>query len=367
MTQEYKKDDIPLELPEMLSKHSLGTKYTSKELYAKYAKHRTKTTGSSLYDCLICSIKDPHCETGIYAFDEDCYTDFNDIFDKVIVDYHKIQEKRELAKKNNKPLHISDLDVTKIKGNIDKEVPVVSTRIRVGRNIKGYGLSPGITKKQRLEVESLMKEAFSSLEGDLAGTYYPLQGMKDDVRDQLIKDHFLFKNDDIYLKMAGMHRDWPEGRGIFHNKNKTFLVWVGEEDQLRIISMEAGKDVKGVFDRLVRGINAIEKLLKQKGKEFLFSDDYGYFHTCPTNLGTGMRASVHIDLPNWNKDKKALKERCKELHMQARGAHGETTKDDSGRFDLSNYYRLGYTEVELVQMMINGVNQIWKEEQQKKN
>ena len=50
-----------------------------------------------------------------------------------------------------------------------------------------------------------------------------------------------------------MERDWPEGRGIFHNKDKTFLTWVNEEDQLRIISMQSGGDVRAVFDRLARG------------------------------------------------------------------------------------------------------------------
>ena len=49
-----------------------------------------------------------------------------------------------------------------------------------------------------------------------------------------------------------MERDWPEGRGIFHNEAKTFLVWVNEEDQTRIISMQKGGDVKGVFERLAR-------------------------------------------------------------------------------------------------------------------
>ena len=54
-----------------------------------------------------------------------------------------------------------------------------------------------------------------------------------------------------------MERDWPEGRGIFHNKDKTFLTWVNEEDQLRIISMQKGGDVKGVFERLARGIKEV--------------------------------------------------------------------------------------------------------------
>ena len=55
-----------------------------------------------------------------------------------------------------------------------------------------------------------------------------------------------------------MERDWPEGRGIFHNADKTFLVWVNEEDQLRIISMQQGGDVKGVFERLAKGIKAVQ-------------------------------------------------------------------------------------------------------------
>ena len=88
--------------------------------------------------------------------------------------------------------------------------------------------------------------------GDLSGNYYPLTGMDEGVRQQLVDDHFLFMSGDPNLKVAGMERDWPEGRGIFHNEAKTFLVWVNEEDQLRIISMQKGGDVKGVFERLAR-------------------------------------------------------------------------------------------------------------------
>ena len=116
-----------------------------------------------------------------------------------------------------------------------------------------------------------------------------------------------------------MERDWPEGRGIFHNKDKTFLTWVSrrmgfkldwtfalqvnEEDQLRIISMEMGGDVKGVFSRLARGIKAVEdSVRKESGREFMLDPKYGFIHSCPTNLGTGMRASVHVDLPGYTKE-----------------------------------------------------------------
>merc|ERR1711913_195011 len=162
-------------------------------------------------------------------------------------------------------------------GNVGSDVPVHSVRIRVGRSIQGFDLSPGITKDQRVGVENLMKGAFTKFTGDLAGSYYPLTGMDEKVRQQLVDDHFLFMSGDPNLKVAGMERDWPEGRGIFHNKEKTFLTWVNEEDQLRIISMEKGGDVKKVFDRLSRGIKAVEdSVKKESGQDFMKDEKYGY-------------------------------------------------------------------------------------------
>jgi len=163
-----------------------------------------------------------------------------------------------------------------------------------------------------------------------------------------------------------MERDWPEGRGIFHNDAKTFLVWVNEEDQLRIISMQMGGDVKGVFERLCRGIKGVQdSVKKESGKDFCLDEKYGYIHSCPTNLGTGMRASVHVDLPGWTKhsvDK--LKARCEELHLQPRGTRGESGGQTGHTYDISNKHRLGYSEVELVQKMIDGVNILWKEDKE---
>jgi creatine kinase/arginine kinase len=114
----------------------------------------------------------------------------------------------------------------------------------------------------------------------------------------LIADHFLFKQGDRFLEACGLNRDWPEGRGIFHNDNKTFLVWVNEEDQLRIISMQPGADIFAVFSRLSKAASLIEKEAK-----FAHDDHLGYITSCPTNLGTALRASVHIKLPLLSKHK----------------------------------------------------------------
>merc|ERR1712183_102733 len=342
--------------PEIKSKQSLVAKYVTEPLWEKLGKMETKTSQFTLSKAIACAVQFDNQHCGIYAGDWDSYKDFSEVFDPLIQEYHGISADAK---------HTSDMDATKIKGNINPAAPVHSTRIRVGRSIDGFGLSPGITKDQRLGVEKLMTKAFANLKDDLAGTYFPLTGMNEDVRQQLVDDHFLFVSGDPNLKVAGMERDWPEGRGIFHNKDKTFLTWVNEEDQLRIISMQGGGDVRGVFERLARGIKAVGDSVKtESGKEFTLDPKYGYVHPCPTNLGTGMRASVHIDLPGYTKvGLKVLQARCEELHLQPRGTRGESGGQTGVTYDISNKHRLGYSEVELVQKMIDGVNTLYMEDE----
>merc|ERR1712114_124149 len=341
--------------PEIKSKHSLVAKYVTEPIWEKLNRAKTQTSGFTLAKAIACAVEFNNQHCGIYAGDWDSYKVFSDVFDPLIQEYHGIAADST---------HTSDMDASKIKGTISKEAPVHSTRIRVGRNIDGFGLSPGITKQQRIDVENLMKKAFANLKGDLAGSYFPLTGMGEKVRQQLVDDHFLFVSGDPNLKVAGMERDWPEGRGIFHNKDKTFLTWVNEEDQLRIISMQMGGDVKGVFDRLARGINAVgESVKKESGKDFMLDPKYGFIHSCPTNLGTGMIASVHVDLPGYTKEGlSVLKARCEELKVQPRGTRRESGGQTGITYDISNKHRLGYSEVELVQKMIDGVNTLYKED-----
>merc|ERR1712042_342063 len=341
--------------PNIQSTHSLVAKHVTKEKWEKLGGIKTETTGFTLSQAIACAVEfnDQHC--GIYAGDKDSYEVFKDVFDPIITEYHGLPDSFS---------HTSDMDVGKIEGNINENAPVHSTRIRIGRSIDGFGLSPGITKEQRLAVENLMKSAFGKLSGDLEGKYYPLTGMEEAVRQKLVDDHFLFMSGDKNLKTAGMERDWPEGRGIFHNEAKTFLTWVNEEDQLRIISMQKDGDVRGVFERLARGIKAVGDSVKgESGKDFCLDAKYGYIHSCPTNLGTGMRVSVHVDLPGWTKEGlDPLKKRCEELKVQPRGTRGESGGQTGCTYDISNKHRLGYSEVELVQCMIDGVNTLYAED-----
>merc|ERR1712079_124459 len=350
-------DISPSSFPIIQSRHSLVAKHVTRDKWDKLNTIKTKTSGFTLAKAIACAVEFDNQHCGIYAGDWDSYKDFAPVFDPIIQEYHGISANAT---------HTSDMTVSKIQGNIASDVPVHSCRIRVGRSIDGFGLSPGITKEQRLGVEKLMKTATKSFTGDLAGNYYPLTGMDEKVRQQLVDDHFLFVSGDRNLTVAGMERDWPEGRGIFHNDAKTFLIRVNEEDQLRIISMQKGGDVKGVFERLAKGIKAVQdSVKKESGKDFCLDERFGYIHSCPTNLGTGMRASVHVDLPGWTKEGlEKLQARCEELQLQPRGTRGESGGQTGFTYDISNKHRLGYSEVELVQKMIDGVNTLWQEDKQ---
>merc|ERR1711976_729540 len=341
--------------PNIKSTHSLVAKHVTKDKWDRLGGIKTKTSGFTLGQAIACAVEFDNQHCGIYAGDADSYKDFAEVFDPIILEYHGL-----------KPgfAHTSNMDFNQLKGNINPKAPVHSTRIRVGRSFEGFGLSPGITKEQRTQLENMLKNAFKKLSGELSGTYYPLLGMDEKTRQQLVDDHFLFMSGDPNLKVAGMERDWPEGRGIYHNAAKTFLVWVNEEDQLRIISMQKGGDVKGVFERLARGIQGVEDSIKaESGRKALLDPRLGYLHSCPTNLGTGMRASVHVDLPGWTKEGlPALKARCEELALQPRGTRGESGGQTGITYDISNKHRLGYSEVQLVQTMIDGVNSLYVED-----
>lgn len=331
--------------------NSLCKKHLTQDIFDSLKDITTKESGFTLQRAIQTCVDNQDSGVGIYAGDEDSYTQFAAVIDPVIEEYHGGYTKDKK--------HVSDLDPSHLNvPSMDMSPYIISTRIRVGRNIRGFGLSPGITQKQRAEVESLVTTAFKMLEGELAGTYYPLTGMSEDVRQKLVDDHFLFKKGDRFLESCGANRDWPESRGIYHNNDKTFLTWVNEEDQLRIISMEQGGDFKKVFTRLANGIAAIEKSIKDTaGKEFQFNDHLGYIHSCPSNLGTGMRASVHMKLPKLSATKD-FKQICADLKLQPRGIHGEHSETAGGVYDISNKHRIGYSEVELVQTMMDGVSKL---------
>ncbi|XP_077943269.1 creatine kinase U-type, mitochondrial isoform X2 [Gasterosteus aculeatus] len=320
-----------------------------------YGRLRDKTTPNdwTLDQCIQTGVDNPGHPfiktVGMVAGDEESYEVFAELFDPVIKDRHNGYEPRTMK-------HPTDLDASKITAGMFDERYVLSSRVRTGRSIRGLSLPPACSRSERREVERVAVTALSGLKGDLSGRYYSLGEMSDREQQQLIDDHLLFdKPVSPLLMSAGMARDWPDARGIWHNNEKNFLIWINEEDHTRIISMEKGGNMKRVFERFCRGLKQVEQLIQERGWEFMWNDRLGYVLTCPSNLGTGLRAGVHIRLPILSRDPR-FKRILENLRLQKRGTGGVDTAATGDTVDVSNLDRLGKSEVELVQLVIDGVN-----------
>merc|ERR1712151_1072426 len=329
---------------------SLLHKCLTKDIWEQ-CKDRRDKFGFTFRQAIFSGSKWPNSGGGVYAGSHDSYYAFAPFMDKIIEAYH-----------GHKPTdkHISSMDYNELNCPPfppDEDKMINSTRIRVARNLAAYPLGTCVTPTQRAEIESLVVSALNEFTGELKGKYYSLETMTDSEKKQLIADHFLFKGGDKYLESCGLEREWPKNRGIFHNDAKTFLVWVNEEDQLRIISMQKGSNILQVFKRLSDAAGKIEEKAK-----FANDEHFGYVSTCPTNMGTGLRASVHINLPKLMRNKSLMESIADKYHVQIRGIHGEHTETDDGVFDISNLRRLGRNEVDLVQDMYDGVKALIKEE-----
>ncbi|CAH1792978.1 unnamed protein product [Owenia fusiformis] len=341
------KEDFP-----DLSKHNNWmAKCLTPEIYAQLRDKETPS-GYTLDKIIQTGVDNPGhpfiMTVGAVAGDEESYDVFGPLLDPVIDARHGGYAKD--AK------HKTDMNPANIKGGQLDDKYVLSSRVRTGRSIRGICLPPHCTRAERRAIETIGTDALGSLEGEFSGKYYPLNGMTEAEQDQLIDDHFLFdKPVSPLLTCAGMARDWPDGRGIWHNSAKNFLVWINEEDHYRVISMQKGGNFGEVFTRFCNGINMVEAAIKSKGKEFMWNEHLGYVLTCPSNLGTGLRAGVHLRIPKLSTDAR-LDEILDKLRLQKRGTGGVDTATTGDTFDISNADRLGFSEVELVQFVIDGVN-----------
>jgi len=289
---------------------------------------------------------------GCVAGDEETYEVFKEFFDPIIEARHNGYKPTDK--------HKTCLDPSKIQGDQFDMNYVISSRCRTGRSIRGYGLPPWCSRAERRAIEKIIVDGLSDLGGEFTGKYYPLKEMTDAEQDQLINDHFLFdKPVSPLLTCAGMARDWPDARGIWHNAAKNFLVWVNEEDHIRVISMQKDGNMKEVFTRFCNGLNKFESAIKANGYDFMWNEHLGYVLTCPSNLGTGVRCGVHVKIPHVSEGKHFLTI-LEKMRLQKRGAGGVDAEAVGGIFDISNADRIGFSEIELVNMLIDGVNFIVK-------
>ncbi len=319
---------------------SLVKKHLTSALYNDLKGKRTKND-FSLEQAIRSGIQNPDSSIGIYAGDAESYQLFSKVFKPVIEAYHGCPTDR---------IHRSDLTKATLSDSGLSGGHIQSFRIRVARNIADLPFPPLIDSTARVKVEERAVNALLELNGDLEGSYLPLGELTDTKREKLAQKHLLFEKGDRFMEAAGINRDWPESRGIFVSKDEKFAVWINEEDHLRIISMDRGGDIIGTYERLSRALAFLEKQLT-----FAHDPNLGYLTSCPSNLGTGMRAGVHLRLPNFQTQQELLHATAEEYNLQIRGSHGEKTEVQDGIVDISNRQRLGITEKQCIETLHRGV------------
>jgi creatine kinase/arginine kinase len=196
------------------------------------------------------------------------------------------------------------------------------------------------------------------LKEDLGGEYVSLKNIKKNPTQPLKSDILVFTKGDRFQDAAGINSDFPEGRGVFYSSDRKLIVWVNEEDHLRIMSLEKTSDLSAAFYRLCRALQVLETQL-----DFAWDKTNGYLTSCPTNLGTAMRAGIHIRLEKLDRNREILNKLAREYHLQIRGTRGEKTKIEEAVFDISNAQRLGITETAIIQSLHKGIAALIKAEE----
>jgi len=339
-------------------------KYCKEYLESKDGKDLDSNDMMTFYQCIKTGLENADSGLGCYAMTPSDYSKFGGFFDKVIRDYH--------GDETGEKMHITDWNVEGSDYDVKKlGQDELSMRVRVGRNLVGFNLPGKMDKEERIRFEQKMLPAFDQLNLKYGGAVYSLSPDFGDLGanpnlitqekyQELVDAHVMFKDMDAdpYLKSAGISSDWPYGRGCWQSDDGMRIIWFGEEDQLRIMCMKKGSNLLEVFTNLNEMLSTVESI---DGIEFARDDNYGYVTSCPSNLGTGMRASVHVKIPNLTKDgtDAKAKEVCKPLGLSVRGTGGEHTPIGAdGTVDISPSARLFIKEKEIIGKLYKGIESL---------
>ena len=212
---------------------------------------------------------------------------------------------------------------------------VISSRIRLARNLAGYEFLSRLAPDRQAEVLAKLKDAImsSDIENDIF--YVDVETSPDLQRQALVERHLI----------SHRHVRGTGPRGAVISATESFTAMINEEDHLRVQIFKNGLQLRECW----KEINAIDDAIEKK-VEYAFSPNLGYLTACPTNVGTGIRVSVMLHLPGLKMTGEIEKflNAAKDTDLAVRGLFGEGTDAVGDFFQLSNQVSLGISEEELV-------------------
>lgn len=208
---------------------------------------------------------------------------------------------------------------------------VISSRIRLARNLAAFPFTSRANAYQKAEIEGLLRERIGKLEIDPKLDYLNVPGLSALERQLLVE-----------RQLISRELSNSEGpRGVAVGPRETVSLMVNEEDHLRLQVMRSGYSL----DEAWQDIDKVDDLLEQR-INYAFSEEFGYLTACPTNVGTGMRASVMLHLPAlvWTKQIEKVFRALQKINLAVRGLYGEGSRASGDFYQISNQVTLGKGE-----------------------
>ncbi|MCS7250070.1 MAG: protein arginine kinase [candidate division WOR-3 bacterium] len=218
----------------------------------------------------------------------------------------------------------------------------ISSRIRLARNLENHLFLLKASLKEQEEIIEEIKEVINRLNNF---QFYGEEKL-DEIFLNYLLERYLVSPDFVLNKNK---------KGVFIDSEEKISIMVNEEDHLRIQILEGGFSLDEIFVR----INELDDKL-EKELPYAFSEKFGFLTACPTNLGTGMRATVMLHLPGLiltNEMEKAIKA-ARSIGFLVRGIYGEGTKTIGSYFQIGNQFTIGMKEEEIVENTKNLIAQI---------
>jgi protein arginine kinase len=231
---------------------------------------------------------------------------------------------------------------------------VISSRIRLARNLAAFPFTNRASAHQKGEIEGLLRERIGKLDLSPRLDYLNMPGLS------LLDRQFLVERQLISRELAS-----AEGpRGVALGPRETVSLMVNEEDHVRLQVMRSGF----ALDETWQDIDRVDDLLEQR-VSYAFSEEFGYLTACPTNVGTGMRASVMLHLPALVLTRQVEKvfRALQKINLAVRGLYGEGSRASGDFYQISNQVTLGKGETTILSEIREVIPQIITYERQARN
>jgi len=212
---------------------------------------------------------------------------------------------------------------------------VISSRIRLARNLAAYPFLSKATATQRTEIFRQVTDAITATPTEDGALVANIEEMDPNDREVLVERHLVSRQ----------HAAGEGTRGVAISPDETRALMINEEDHLRIQTLRSGLELTSLWDQ----VNTVDDALSQH-LAFAFDREYGYLTACPTNVGTGIRVSVMLHLPalKLTKEIERVGRAARDMRLAVRGVQGEGTDALGDFYQVSNQTTLGTSEREII-------------------